>query len=476
MHSAHQHPILIQGGMGVGISDWRLAKSVAVHGHLGVVSGTALADVLIRRLQDGDPGHHMHRALSALPLPHIAESVLKQWYRTRGRPADSPYLLRPMYTAKPPHSLIELTLAANFVEVYLAKEGHEGPVGINYLEKVRLPNLMSLYGAMLAGVDYVLMGAGIPYEIPGALDLLARHHTAELTLPVEGHVSGVNEKIAFDPLPLWKGLPPSSLKRPYFLAIISSESLAARLMRSATGMVDGFVIETPSAGGHNAPPRGPLQTNAMGEPIYGRKDTVDLAAMRRLQRPYWLAGGYAHPGQLAQALAEGAQGIQVGTAFAFCTESGLEDSLKHQVLCQIRNDNLKVHTDAYASPTGYPFKVADVPGTVSEPGIYEKRQKICDLGYLRSPYKRDDGSLGYRCSGEPESHYVSKGGLQEETEGRKCLCNALLANIGMGQIRPDGLDEPALITAGLDAPSLRHFLSDGRTRYTAEDVIRYILG
>lgn len=468
------HPRLIQGGMGVGISDWRLARSVAVHGHLGVVSGTALADVLIRRLQDGDPGDHMRRALSALPLPGIADTILHQWYHPGGKPPEAPYRLRPMYTAQSPRPLIELTIAANFVEVFLAKEGHVGPVGINYLEKIRLPNLASLYGAMLADVDYVLMGAGIPYEIPGVLDNLARHRPSELTLSVEGSAQGTVVRTSFEPLMHWEGREPGPLNRPKFLAIISSESLAARLLRSASGSVDGFVIETPSAGGHNAPPRGPLRLDAEGQPIYGMKDAVDLSAMRRLERPFWLAGGYAHPDQLHQALAEGAQGIQVGTAFAFCAESGLDETLKRQVLGQIRHDNLSVRTDAQASPTGFPFKVANIPGTASEPGVFEKRRKVCDLGYLRAPYLKPDGSLGYRCSGEPEKSYMAKGGLLEDTEGRKCLCNALLANIGMGQIRPEGLDEPGLITAGLDALSLRHFLADGRAGYTAEDVVRYI--
>ena len=32
-------PVIIQGGMGVGVSGWRLARAVAERGHLGVVSG-----------------------------------------------------------------------------------------------------------------------------------------------------------------------------------------------------------------------------------------------------------------------------------------------------------------------------------------------------------------------------------------------------------------------------------------------------
>jgi len=71
-----------------------------------------------------------------------------------------------------------ITVLGNFVEVFLAREGHDQPVGINYLTKIQAPTLPSLYGALLAGVGYVLMGAGIPRDIPGALDQLARHEAA----------------------------------------------------------------------------------------------------------------------------------------------------------------------------------------------------------------------------------------------------------------------------------------------------------
>jgi len=47
-----------------------------------------------------------------------------------------------------------------------------GLVGINFLEKIQLPPCLALR-AMLANVDYVLMGAGIPRAIP-ALDRLAQ--------------------------------------------------------------------------------------------------------------------------------------------------------------------------------------------------------------------------------------------------------------------------------------------------------------
>ena len=99
-------------------------------------------------------------------------------------------------------------MVANFVEVFLAKEGHKGKVGINLLEKIQLPTLPSLYGAMLADVDYVLMGAGIPRAIPGALDRLAQGETAQLKIDVVGARPGEKFLSTFDPRAFYKGLPP----------------------------------------------------------------------------------------------------------------------------------------------------------------------------------------------------------------------------------------------------------------------------
>ena len=61
-------PKIIQGGMGAGVSSWTLANAVSKLGQLGVVSGTGLGPMLVRRLQDGDPGGDVRRALSHLPL------------------------------------------------------------------------------------------------------------------------------------------------------------------------------------------------------------------------------------------------------------------------------------------------------------------------------------------------------------------------------------------------------------------------
>jgi nitronate monooxygenase len=220
-----------------------------------------------------------------------------------------PYRAKPIPTVASRRPLLELTVVANFVEVYLAKEGHDGPVGINLLEKIQLPNLASFYGAMLAGVDYVLMGAGIPVEIPGALDRLAHHEPARLKLHVAGATTGDEFASEFNPH-RFTSAPLPLLRRPAFLAIIASATLALTLVKRATGSVDGFVVEGPTAGGHNAPPRGALQLNERGEPVYGPRDEVHLAKIAALGRPFWPAGSYGTPERVREALALGAAGCR----------------------------------------------------------------------------------------------------------------------------------------------------------------------
>jgi hypothetical protein len=70
---------------------------------------------------------------------------------------------------------------------------------------------------------------------------------------------------------------------------------------------------------------------------------------------------------------------------------------------------------------------------------------------------------------------VRKGGALADTEGRRCLCNALLANVGLPQVRATGETEQPLLTSGDDLVTISTFLA-GRTSYTAADVIRYLLG
>ncbi len=471
-------PVLIQGGMGVGISNWRLARAVSQSGQLGVVSGSLISRVVASRLMDGDLEGHVRRALEAFPLQEQARKVVQRFYMPGGKAPGQPYKPVPAYTARPTKFLDQLTAIANFVEVFLAREGHSGRVGINLLEKIQMPTLASLYGAMLAGVDYVLMGAGIPTQVAGALDKLSAHEPTSYRLDVKNAAPEDDVRMHFDPERVFPGITAllGKLKRPKFLPIISSVVLAQALLKRSEGEIHGFVVEGPTAGGHNAPPRGPLTLNERGEPIYGEKDAVDLAKMKHLGRPFWLAGGYGRPAQVKEALDAGAAGVQVGTAFALCEESGMEPGLRQRVLQGVLERKADIFTDPVASPTGFPFRVARVEGTASELEVYQARPRICDLGFLRVMVRTEDGSMAYRCPAEPVDEYVKKGGKEEDTVGRTCLCNNLMSTTGYPQIRAEGYVEPPIVTSGEDLVGLGQFVPAGKSSYTAADVIRRLLG
>lgn len=465
-------PVIIQGGMGIGVSGWPLARAVSQRGQLGVVSGTGIDLLFIRRLQDGDVGGHLRNVMDRFPIPGVAAAAVREFFLPHGRPPGRPYKLMPMYKQVTSRARQQLAMLAAYVEVTLAKQGHDACVGMNLLTKMQLTNLPTLYGAMLAGVDYVLMGAGIPREIPGALDAFAEGRVAKLRLDVEGDPAGVMEFVSFDPGQHFVGAAPPALRRPRFLAIVSSNLLATVLSRKATGRVDGFVVEGPTAGGHNAPPRGDAPRNERGEPVYGERDAVDLSKLRELGVPFWIAGGAGHPERLRAALAEGAAGVQVGGLFACCDESGIEPGLRRSVVEHAARGEVDVFTDPQASPTGYPFKVVRWP---ADPAAGLERERLCDLGYLRSAYRNPSGEIGYRCPSEPEAAYVAKGGNLADTIGRRCLCNSLVATVGHAQVRGDGTLEPPLVTGGDDLKQLSGFLGS-RTHYSAGDVIDWLLG
>jgi NAD(P)H-dependent flavin oxidoreductase YrpB (nitropropane dioxygenase family) len=446
---------------------------------MGVVSGTALEIVCARRLQQGDLGGDVRRALAHFPIPGVADRILRTYYVAGGKAPDAAFRPVLRFSLQPSRALAELTVAANFVEVFLAKEGHDGVVGINFLRKIELPIPFACYGAMLAGVDHVLMGAGNPADLPALLDGLARHEMVALPVRVQGATSADGDyAIRFDPRDYASsGQPPPP--RPRFNAIIASVDLAVALAANPATRPDGFVVEGYTAGGHNAPPRGPRHLDASAQPVYDDRDVVDPRQMAEVGLPFWMAGSYGTPAGLARARAGGAAGIQVGTAFAFCRESGMRADLKRRVLDLAAHGEVPVRTDPRASPTGFPFKVVALPGTLADDEVYADRQRLCDLSALRTPFRKPDGALAFRCPAEPVTVYEGHGGRPANTVGRRCLCNGLMATAGLAQRRAHGYVEPAVVTAGTDFTGVRHLLRQlpaGQETYSAADVVAYLLG
>ena len=460
MRSTSSYPTIIQGGMGIAVSSWQLAKEVSIAGELGVISGTAIDSVVARRLQDGDLTGDIRRAMAAYPHQDTIKEITDRFFIEGGRAEGKPYLDVPKLSIKGNLFSNKLLAVASFVEVWLAKEGHNGLIGMNILEKIQLAIPAQLYGAMLADVDYILIGAGIPAQVPHLLNEISQGNKVAMKVDV----ADTKDKhyLHFDPRTL--GLDNFPIKRPLFLAIVTSHALVAYLNKDEETKPDGYVIEYHVAGGHNAPPRAKNHVNDEGEAVYNELDIPNLEKIHASGSPFWLAGGYATPEKVKEAISYGAQGVQVGSLFALAHESGFTDDNRSSILVSLADPTMRVMTDASASPTGFPFKVIQNNQTLSNDNLYKERTRICDLGYLRTMFQREKGGIGYRCPAEPLDNYEFKNGEVDQAQGSKCLCNALMADIGLGQVRPDGRTEISLLTFGsdLDGPrALRALHPDG---------------
>src|SRR5512140_273289 len=190
-------PRLIQAGMGVRISGARLANAAARLGALGVVSGAGLRHIVIEEVRAGQ--EEVLRVAKTFPIARYVEELLA-WAPggpKNGRPV-------PVDDADPARAGLpqRLSVIATFVEVVRAKEGHRGKVGVNVMWKCALTVLPTIYGAMLAGVDALLCGAGVPMEMP---DIIRRLRAGEdlAYLPMTG--TGTNARLNVaqdDPAPL----------------------------------------------------------------------------------------------------------------------------------------------------------------------------------------------------------------------------------------------------------------------------------
>ena len=218
-----------------------------------------------------------------------------------------------------------------------------------------------------------------------------------------------------------------------------------------------------------------MKLSELGEPIYSERDEVDFAKFAEMGLPFWLAGSSATPDKLNEALSLGATGIQAGTAFAFSNESGIAANLRQDVLTEILAGKIPtVFTDPLASPSGFPFKVVQKENTLSQEANYLARPRKCDLGYLRTAYRQENGKMGLRCAAEPVEAFLKKGGKLEETVGRKCLCNGLFSAIGMAQDQESGYQEMEIMTAGDEISNLARYIPAGEKTYSALHVISFL--
>ena len=210
-----------------------------------------------------------------------------------------------------------------------------------------------------------------------------------------------------------------------------------------------------------------LITEAVGDCV------DDLApALRTSGLPVWMGGANALKRGLNRVLGGGGSGLALSLPFLFCRESGLNPTLKARVLdACLHGSPLPVQT--LASSDRSPIRLIKDLGSTE--GGLEVRERICDVGWFRKAYQRPDGTVGYRCPGEPVELFGEKGGDAGESALHPCLCNGLLASLGLGQAGSAENTGPVLVPVGEDLDQLKRFIRSGRAEYTAAEAIGILL-
>ncbi len=428
---------VVCGGMGVDISGWKLAGEVARLGGVGTISATGQGDVLARRLTQlrRDPDNHelqlVKDSLETFPNPSMVDRVLDKYHEHVSSEDTGERRYRP--TQQPRIGALEaemLQVLGTYVQADLAKRraGGRGLVAVNTLGKIPRMVAPSAIGAILAGADVFVQGAGVPDQVPQLLTDLTVTGGGRYRMDVAG-LPDVYQEYSMERYNL-DGVP---VARPEAWGIVSRTDVAKRLAQVG---IEALVIESAQAGGHNAPTSGP---------------EAPLAEYLEFGLPCIVAGGVAQKG-LSAIQAEGGEAIQIGSLFALSNESGMDPMLRARTLRGIINQKqpLQVRQDEHISPTGFPFQVAEVAGTVSQAEVLQERSRVCDLAFLTQGYKKKDGSIGYRCPAEPIEQFERKIAspiLARNIGERACLCNNLFAAAGLAQRRGE-YEEPALVTLG----------------------------
>jgi nitronate monooxygenase len=329
--------------MGVGVSLYPLARAVAQEGGLGIVSSACLDRLLSKR---------------------------------NGKKLN-------IYEAA-------------YEEVSLSKSAG-GFAGINIMCALVRDYEDSVRGALDAGADAIISGAGLPMSLPG---IQAPKDTA--LIPI--------------------------VSSPRALELICKkwERLGYR--------PDAVVLEGPLAGGHLGfkMDQVDLECNILENLLPPVKDM----AMKYGDFPIIVAGGiYTHQ-DIVRFFKMGANGVQMGTRFLATNESSASEAYKQAVLRAKKEDIIVGHDPG--SPCGLPFRVIkQSPMYVS--ALKKLRKPKCDKGYVL--LKDAEGKF-------------TKCPAKESNEHHFCICNGLLSSAGYN---PD--KEEALYTVGTSAYRIDKIIS-----------------
>lgn len=280
---------IVQGGMGVGVSAHKLAGSVAALGGIGTISSVDL-----RR-------HH----------PDLME-------RTQGLATI------PGGDAQAKAAIDAANLEAIGREIALARERSQGRglLAINVMRAVA-EYAASVKKALESGIDAVVVGAGLPLDLP---DLAAEHPQAAL-VPILSDARGVQ--------------------------------LIVKKWERKKRLPDAIVIEHPRlAGGH----LGAAKIADLGDTRFDFENVLPQsraflksAGIER-EIPLIAAGGIRTHADIARLQSLGAAAVQLGTPFAVTEEGDASEAFK-QVLAGARDEDMVEFT----SVAGLPARAVATP-------------------------------------------------------------------------------------------------------------------
>jgi len=292
---------IFQGGMGVGVSGSRLAGTVASLGGLGTLSSVDL-----RR-------HH----------PDLMA-------RTTGLPQD----------ARAKQAIDAANLEAIDREIRAARliSGGRGLLAINVMRAVA-EYAPSVQQALASGVDAIVVGAGLPLDLPD----LVRSHPDTLLIPILSDARGVQ--------------------------------LLIRKWERKQRLPDAIIIEHPKlAGGH----LGAARISDLADGRFDFDQVIPacraLFASMGVDIPLIAAGGIRSHADIQRVQALGAAGVQLGTPFAVTTEGDAHPEFK-RVLAEARDEDLA----EFVSVAGLPARAVRTPWLDAYLKIEHKLQAVAHV-------------------------------------------------------------------------------------------------
>ena len=291
---------IVQGGMGIGISAKGLAGSVAALGGVGTISSVDL-----RR-------HH----------PDLME-------RTQG--------LKPSQGAKEAIDAANLEALEREIRAARVRASGRGLLAINVMRAVNAYGA-SVLRALECGIDAVVVGAGLPLDLPD----LAREHPKAALIPILSDARGVQ--------------------------------LVVRKWERKKRLPDAIIIEHPGlAGGH----LGAAKVADLHHPRFDFENAIpqSRAFLRSAgiesEVPLIAAGGIRSLQDIARLQGLGAAAAQLGTPFAVTLEGDAHPEFK-RVLAQASDEQMVEFT----SVAGLPARAVQTPWLRAYLKIEDKLQAV----------------------------------------------------------------------------------------------------